>query len=100
MVKCKSGKRSSANFCSFGESKSWFTSVLSDDFYRHSSYNVELKCKLWSEEGSFRAFLSTNQSTSPIIGSSAAVGVVNNKKFSVGSFFTAVLPCQPGEFGV
>ena len=97
LVKCKNNKdRKSATYCKFDDSKIWFTSVVSDDFYRHASYDVKLKCNLWSEEGSFKIYLSSNLTTSPTIGSSGTIKVVNNKKFAIDSFFSAVLPCQPG----
>jgi hypothetical protein len=46
----------------------------------------------------FRVILSTNLTTSAVIGSSGRVRVVANNKFAVAAFVSAVLPCQPGNF--
>ena len=57
-----------------------------------------LNCSLWGEAGSFRVFLTTNLTSSRVISSSAVIRVVGNRKFGLDSFFSAVLPCQPGKF--
>ena len=75
----------------------WHRTPMQHFLYRKSSFQVELNCSIWGQEGVFRLFLTTDLNHAAVIERSAPIKVRRNRDYALDSYFEAIFPCPSGD---
>ena len=79
------------------EHRIWHRVSAPHFLYQQSSFEIELNCSVWGQEGIFRVFLTTDLSHAAIIERSGPIRVQTNREYSLQSDFSTIFPCPSDD---